>query len=132
MKAVNDGTVGQPMAEMALRQSIFTIYMNKYSPQDKSIFKPSVDQINEFYQQHKSQIDPRMSADQIQQYLSQYLGEQNYEKWASDFINASKSSYKIVTNQEEMTKEGITGGLGLPSNNQVIQPQQPSILTTNK
>ena len=108
LKAINDGTIDKASATEALRQAIFSIYMNKYSPQDKSIFVPSSDEINEFYQQHKAQIDPRMTADEITSYLKQFLSQQNYQKWANDFINASKSSYRIVSNSDLLREEGVS------------------------
>lgn len=130
LKAINEGIPaskeGQFLLKAALRQAIYSIYLQKSIPQDKSAFTPTKIELDQIYKQYEQQFNQRgWNADQRKQYMNQVvapqLSQQKLQNWVSEFVGIAKENYKIKRNEELILKEGITSGQQSPL---LLQPQQ--------
>ena len=113
IKALNEGIQKKPendaMLKSYIRRFLSNLYLQMNAPVDKSQFIPSKADIDNFYSQHKPELDRSgMKSDQLKQVIVQELERQKEQAWIEELVNNIKISIKVEKNNEALLKEGIS------------------------
>ncbi len=122
IKALNEGILKSPVNSVILdnyiRQVLAQLYIQKNLPLDKSSFVPSKMEMDEFYNQHKAELDRAgMKSDQLKQVIVQEIERQKQQVWLQQFMAQVRETIKIQRNNDLLQQEGIS-----------MQPQNNLIL----
>ncbi len=122
VQALKDGIVAEKdshqLLEMQLRQAIQQLYLQKLMPTDRSQFMPSKVEINQFYEQNKSELAKRgYSSQQVKQLANEELFKRKTQIWIQKTVEEVKEKYKIERNTALIKQLGIN--TDLPTQNGV-------------
>ncbi len=112
LMAFEDGLFQDPdlkaILKMTLVETIYQYYLHSKIPHDKTLFLPTQEEFNRYYETNKDRFDALgMNAAQIKQQAYREISNMKVQQWMFTLVEQSREKHRIERNTNEMRKLGI-------------------------